>query len=141
MIHDSCFEIWVVECDVELKVESNDVLQFWVWCFCFFGSCPLPTSMQFKCKLVEGSPNHVLSSLHTLSKLAFSLCVHVFNLHSTCHKFVNQRKRLKMPLNVAIIIFLRWFVYVLWVLLTSFAIVVMISMYEGLVHYEHEMLN
>ncbi len=61
--------------------------------FFFLGSHPVSTSMQFKCKLVEGSPNHVLSSLSHFVKACILVLCSCFQSTFYMSQVVNPKKR------------------------------------------------
>ncbi len=156
--------IWMDEKNPSVPLNLDEkVCSLWIgWKICllefgwnsiiyFFGFTP---SFNFNAIQVQACwrlPKSCIKFSFTLCQslhFSFVFMFSIYILHVTSCE--SKEKRLKMPLiNVAIILFLWWFVYVLWVSPTSFChccndIHVDLRAdlhYEGLVHCEHEVLN
>jgi hypothetical protein len=102
----------------------------------------------FKCKLVEGFPNHLLSSLHTLSKLAFSFVFmfSIYILHVTSCEPKKEIEDASQCCNNSISMVISLCIVGLAHFLHHCCNDIHVDLradvhYEGLVHCEHEVLN
>ncbi len=147
MIHDSCFEFWVLECDVELKVESNNVLRFRVWYFFL-----VHTHFQLQCNssaCLLKAPQIMYWVLFTLCQSLHLVSVFMFSIYILHVTSCEPKKEIEdasqccnNSISMVICVCIVGLTHFLRHCCNDIHVDLRADMhYEGLVHCEHEMLN